>query len=90
VKWFRREPIPAAELLAELASRPAEPSPLQERVDAVQVRLVAYLDQQAGQWLEDRNVEARDLALDIALLLGLRLPSSGDQPAVPVIPGRSS
>lgn len=71
-------PFSDAEL--DLASRAAD----------VQALLVGFLDGQAVHWPEDRNGEAITLALDVALLLGLRLPRSADEPAVPVIPGRSS
>lgn len=82
------------------AYRSAEPDPvapvsadgleLAARIADVQARLVGFLDGQAVLWPEDRNGDARDLALDVALLLGLRLPRSGDEPAVPVTPGRAS
>jgi hypothetical protein len=59
---------------------------LQDRVDAVELRLRSFLDGQAAHWPEDRNQEAIDLALDVAGALGIAL-AAPRAPSVPVVPG---
>ena len=73
-------------LTPDVIAVPAE-SELAERVDAVKLRALSYLDEQARQWPEDRNGQAMDLAADVLLILGVRQSGPGE---VPVIPGRTS
>ena len=65
---------------------------LRDRVATVELRVLAYLDEQANLAdPEDKNDEAIDLALDVARALQLKLPARDcPPPSVPVVPGRPS